>query len=353
MANKRIAVLGLGHIGSLVAAELKKYEQRGTGLLNPDVTVQTLQYDLTTGYDFSDQSVIEKCLDTADAVIATTPYMFNEAIAREAARRNIAYFDVTEDVHTTDIIKELDNTSPMIPQCGLAPGMVSILANKMASTFDTVEKIEVRVGAIPQTPNNHMRYNFTWSTIGLINEYCNECEEAVDGKLVRSPALEKEERIVLSGMELEAATTSGGIGTLAKSWVSKAKNVNYKTLRYPGHFQYMRFLRDDLGMKDNKHSFEEIFNNSIPRIENDLVVIIIFVTGLRDGKLVQESYDKLILPLNNYTAIQLATACGLLSVVDVWLTDQINTKGFTTQEEINFDIVSKSKYSKVYISTQS
>jgi len=353
MANKRIAILGLGHIGSLVAAELKKYEQVSTGLLNPNVTVQTLPYDLTTGHDFSDPAVIEKCLDTADAVIATTPYMFNEAIAKEAARRNIAYFDVTEDVHTTDIIKELDNTSPMVPQCGLAPGMVSILANKMASTFDAVDKIEIRVGALPQTPNNHMRYNFTWSTIGLINEYCNECDELVDGNLVRSAALGKEERIVLNGMELEAATTSGGIGTLAASWATKAKNVNYKTLRYPGHFQYMRFLRDDLGMKEHKQDFEKIFNTSVPRVKNDLVVIIIFITGLKDGKLVQESYDKLVLPLNGYTAIQLATACGLLSVVDVWLADQIDTKGFTAQEDISFDTVAKSKYSKVYISTQS
>ena len=251
MAVKKIAVLGLGHIGSIVQLELEKYKNSGVGLLDPNNTLEVFGYDLSNGVDFSDPKVVPALLDGMDAVIATTPYMFNHYIAKTAAEQNVAYFDVTEDVETTKLIEEMDTEAPMVPQCGLAPGMVSILANTMADTFDSVDKIEIRVGALPQAPNNHMRYNFTWSTIGLINEYCNECYELEDDSLITRAPLSNPEKLILNGMDLEAATTSGGIGTLAESWVGSARTVNYKTIRYPGHFQYMRFLRDDLKMGDN------------------------------------------------------------------------------------------------------
>jgi len=349
MAVKKIAILGLGHIGSIVELELRKYEKHGTGLIDPTNTLEVFGYDLSNGVDFSDPKTIPVLLDGMDAVIATTPYMFNHQIAKTAAEQNVAYFDVTEDVETTKLIEEMDSEAPMVPQCGLAPGMVSILANTMADTFDEVDKIEIRVGALPQSPNNHMRYNFTWSTIGLINEYCNECHELENSTLITRPPLSNPEKIILNGMDLEAATTSGGIGTLAESWCGTAKTVNYKTIRYPGHFDYMRFLRDDLKMADNKELFKTLFDNAVPRISNDLILIAIYVTGKKDNKLVQESYDRLIMPKNNLTAIQLATVSGLLAVVDVWLAGGINLGGFTTQESLNYDQIVKSIYSKVYL----
>jgi saccharopine dehydrogenase-like NADP-dependent oxidoreductase len=351
MAHKKIAVLGLGHIGSLVLDELKKYDKQTTGLIDPNNTIEVHGYDLTGGHDFSDDLVIRECLDGMDAVIATTPYMFNKQIAAIAAENNMAYFDVTEDVDTATLVQTLANEQPMIPQCGLAPGMVSILANEMAKTFETVEEIKIRVGALPQTPCNHMRYNFTWSTIGLINEYSNMCTELRNGEIITVPPLQNLERLVVNGVDLEAATTSGGIGTLPHTWQDRAWNVNYKTLRFPGHYQYMQFLHDDLKMHENKDLFAKIFNESVPRVQQDMIIAAIFVTGYKEGKLVQEAYDRLIMPVNAYTAIQLATACGLLTIVDIWLAGKIPNKGFTKQEEIDFDEIMKSKFAKIYVAT--
>lgn len=336
--STKIAVLGLGEIGKTVLAQLSQ---------NPQVDAHG--FDITNGHDLSNVSVIEQCLSGMDAVIATTPYFLNLKIAEVAARFEIVYFDVTEDVDTSNAIKNMNANMPMISQCGLAPGMVSIIANNLAKTFDKVRDIKIRVGALPQLPTNHMKYNFTWSTIGLINEYSNPCRELENGKIGWKSPLSGLEQLTIAGMPLEAARTSGGIGTLADSWKGKAENVNYKTIRYPKHFDYMKFLIDDLKMHKDKETFRKIFDSTVPRIKNDMILILIIVNGEKDKKFMEESYTKIIMPDLGLSAIQLSTVFGLMSVVDTWLDGNIKASGLITQESLDFNLISKSTYSQIYL----
>lgn len=333
--------MGTGNIGSFVYKELKAH----LSIYPDDISI----YDISNGYDLSDPQVIETCLVGKNAVIATTPYFLNLEIAKKAAELGVVYFDVTEDVKTTEEVSKFNLTVPFFPQCGLAPGMVSIIANHLAKEFDEVEEIKIRVGALPQTPNNVMKYNFTWSTIGLINEYCNPCMELIDGEIQQKAPLGDLETLRVCGMDLEAATTSGGIGSLIKSWQGRAKTVNYKTLRYPGHYNYMKFLLHDLKMADNKQVFEKLFDASIPKIENDMIVIFISISGKRSGKFTQSIYEKIILPSNGGSAIQVATVHGLLSVFDSWVNGNVKKVGIVRQEELNFDDISLSLFSEVFL----
>ena len=152
------------------------------------------------------------------AVLSAAPFHLTTRIAEAAAASGVHYLDLTEDVASTRRVKELGDAADaaFIPQCGLAPGFISIVASDLARHFDTLDSVRMRVGALPQYPSNALNYNLTWSTDGVINEYCEPCEAIVDGELVEVPALEEREEFSLDGVTYEAFNTSGGLGTLVR-----------------------------------------------------------------------------------------------------------------------------------------
>ena len=127
-------------------------------------------------------------------------------------RRPGSLFDLTEDVKTTRHVAELAKTarSVMMPQCGLAPGFVSIAAHDLASRFEELDEVRMRVGALTENPTNRLEYELTWSVEGLVHEYIAECDAIVDGKACKVQPLEGLESLTLNGIEYEAFNTSGG-----------------------------------------------------------------------------------------------------------------------------------------------
>ncbi len=128
-----------------------------------------------------------------DIVLSATPYNLTATVADAAKRAGAHYLDLTEDVESTRVIRKLakDANTAFIPQCGLAPGFISIAAADLAKKFDKLREVQMRVGALPVFPTNALKYNLTWSTDGLINEYCNPCESIRDGHRGEVPALEE------------------------------------------------------------------------------------------------------------------------------------------------------------------
>jgi saccharopine dehydrogenase-like NADP-dependent oxidoreductase len=228
------------------------------------------------------------------------PYFLTPIIAGAAREANSHYFDLTEDVESTRIVKQLAEGahSAFVPQCGLAPGFISIVANDVAQRFDTLRDVSMRVGALPTFPNNALKYNLTWSTDGLINEYCNPCEAIVDGQLRETAALEEIEHFSLDGIDYEAFNTSGGLGTLCESLEGKVQNLNYKTVRYPGHRDIVKMLiRDlELGKIERRPILKDVLETSIPMTKQDVVLVFVSVVGMRAGRLEQESYAKKSMP---------------------------------------------------------
>ena len=151
-----------------------------------------------------------------------------------------------------------------IPQCGLAPGFISIVANDLASRFETLDSVRMRVGALPQYPSNALHYNLPWSTDGVINDYLEPCEAIVDGERVEGPALEEREEFSLAGVTYEAFNTSGGLGTLCETLQGKVRTLNYRTIRYPGHAAIMKALLNDLGLRHRREVLKDILENALP-----------------------------------------------------------------------------------------
>ena len=157
---------------------------------------------------------------------------------------NIHYFDLTEDVPTTKAILDLSKLSGklMAPQCGLAPGFIGIVGADLIARLDECRSCKLRVGALPQNPTGLMGYSFNWSPEGVVNEYLNDCEVLEDGKIKSVSPMEWMEKIYIDGAELEAFTTSGGLGTMCETYLGRVPNIDYKTMRYPGHVDLMNFF---------------------------------------------------------------------------------------------------------------
>ena len=127
-----------------------------------------------------------------DTVISALSFLHNARVAEAALAAGVSYFDLTEDVATTRQVREIAERARdgqiFMPQCGLAPGFISIVAHDLTSWFEKLDAVQMRVGALPQFPTGALKYNLTWSTDGLINEYCNPCEAIHDGTQSRGAA---------------------------------------------------------------------------------------------------------------------------------------------------------------------
>jgi saccharopine dehydrogenase-like NADP-dependent oxidoreductase len=289
-----------------------------------------------------------------DIVLSATPYHLTATIAEAAKRAGAHYLDLTEDVESTRSIKKLAEgaETAFIPQCGLAPGFISIAAYDLAKKFDKLRDVNMRVGALPEFPTNALKYNLTWSTDGLINEYCNPCESVRDGVRGEVPALEEIEHFSLDGTEYEAFNTSGGLGTLCDTLEGKVENLNYKTVRYPGHRDIVKMLVRDLRLGVRRDILKDVMETAIPITYQDVVLIFVTVSGWRDGLLTQESYAKKIYAQTVgdrlMSAIQVTTATGICAMCDLLADGKLPQKGFVRQEETSLADFLSNRFGKYY-----
>src|SRR5699024_8394269 len=241
----KIAVLGLGKVGSLVATLLNsKYEVVGIDQQKPaeDFPFEILEADV------SDEKNLQDLLSDKEAVVSCLPYFLNIKIAEIASKMGVHYFDLTEDVPTLNAIKKMTDNSKSVlaPQCGLAPGFIGILGAGLYNQFSEIRAVKLRVGALPLHPMGKLGYSFTWSAEGVINEYINDAEVIHNGERKMVSSLDDVEKININGRQYEAFSTSGGLGTMCETLEGKVDTLNYKTMRYPGHRNGMKFLLYDL-----------------------------------------------------------------------------------------------------------
>lgn len=288
------------------------------------------------------------------AVISSLPYFLNSHLAKAAKAAQAHYFDLTEDTAVTEAVKAISQgaRTAFVPQCGLAPGFISIAANSLIQDFDYCHNVKLRVGALPQRASNSLHYSLTWSTDGVINEYGNLCYGIANGKSVTMLPLEGRESIQIDGSEYEAFNTSGGLGSLGELYLGKVQTMNYKTIRYPGHCEKMRFLMNDLRLNEDRATLKHIFERAIPKTYQDMVIIYVSVEGIRHGELSEKSYFKKIYPATIcgllWSAIQVSTASGICSVVDLVLQNAENYQGLVFQENFRLSDVLANRFGQYY-----
>jgi saccharopine dehydrogenase-like NADP-dependent oxidoreductase len=337
----KILVIGLGKVGSLVALLLHRlYDVTGMDSATPSIP---FPFSVING-DVSEPGFMEKVLPGFELVVSCMPYHLNLPIARIAHARGIHYFDLTEDVATTATIRKLAQTSRsvMAPQCGLAPGFIGIVGADLARRFSKLRDIELRVGALPRYPNGLLGYSFTWSPAGVINEYINDAEVIHNGAVKNVPSLEGIETINIEGQELEAFSTSGGLGTMCETYAGQVDTLNYKTIRYPGHCKLMRFLLYELILKNQRELAERILTEAKPPVQEDVVYVYAVVEGWKGHALQREEFYQAYHPIQidgqHWRAISWTTAASIASVVELVANGRLPNKGFIKQEEIPLEL---------------
>ncbi len=339
---KKLLVLGMGKVGSLVGVLLNHhFEVTGIDQQKPhygfELPFQVLEEDVTS------ERFLKEILSQYDGVVSALPYFLNKPIAQAAHDFGLHYFDLTEDVETTNFIRNLAKTSKgvMAPQCGLAPGLIGIVGADLTQDFTKLRDIELRVGALPRYPNGLLAYSFTWSPTGVINEYINDAEVIANGERKMVPSLQGFEYINIEGQEFEAFTTSGGLGTMCETYEGKVDTLNYKTIRYPGHGKLMRFLMYELIMKNDKQQLEDILKNAKPPVKEDVVYVYAVVEGWKNDRVFRNEYFRAFYPIEidgqHWRAISWTTAASIAAVVEMVAKGSLPNQGFIKQEEIPFD----------------
>lgn len=356
----RVLLLGAGKIGTAIANFLHDsgdydvlvgdHDAGALSRLKIDGRLKTITLDVT------DRAQLAGAMKDRQSVVSAVSFAANPVIAAAALEGGCSYFDLTEDVQTSQAIRAISaHARPgqvFMPQCGLAPGFISIAAEHVANQFDTLDEVRMRVGALPIFPTNEMKYNLTWSTDGLINEYGNPCDAIHEGKLIEVLPLEGLEHFSLDGVDYEAFNTSGGVGTLAETLADKVRTLSYKTVRYRGHRDLICFLMNELRLNERRDLLKDILENAVPITPQDVVLIFVTVTGRQQGRFVQVTDARKIyhgeFRGQNCSAIQITTAASICAVLDLHADGKLPSRGFVKQEEVRLPDFLANRFGKCY-----
>jgi saccharopine dehydrogenase-like NADP-dependent oxidoreductase len=364
-----VMVVGAGRIGASIAKLLHETGDYDVTVADHDpdsldritaaAPLRTLRLEVEGGAEHLKQE-LRALPGRPAAVISACSFDVNRSIALAALNAGASYFDLTEDVETTRHIRTLAAEAAagqiFMPQCGLAPGFIGILAASMVDRFDRLDAIKMRVGALPEYPHNHLMYHLTWSTEGVINEYCKPCETIHRGRRQEVLALDGLERFAIDGVEYEAFNTSGGLGTLCETLEGKVNELNYKTVRYPGHHYLMDFLINGLRMGDsleNQKELGRIFDRAIPMTVQDVVLVLCAASGWRKGLYTEETNARKIyhqqMAAEHWSAIQVTTSAAACVAVDLHFRGELAVKsGFVRQEDIVLDAFLANRFGRCY-----
>ena len=185
-----------------------------------------------------------------DSVISCVNYWYNVSLSRAAIETGANFCDLGGNNYIVDEQLALDAEAKtaginIIPDCGLAPGLVSILAMHGSARFDRVDEIHIRVGGLPQDPQPPLNYQLVFSVEGLINEYIEAARVIRDGHITEVASMTETETLAFDGFPpLEAFQTSGGTSTLPETFLGKIRELDYKTIRYAGHCEKFKTMID-------------------------------------------------------------------------------------------------------------
>jgi saccharopine dehydrogenase-like NADP-dependent oxidoreductase len=223
----------------------------------------------------ADARQMEPLLADAACVICAAPPSVAGPLARAAFAVGCAYVDMSEETEAISALEDEVQAAGLCfaPGCGLAPGYVATLVDAMIRDAGAQADITAYVGVLPASRENRLGYGNLWGIDGLMAEYTNPGHALVNGEIVSTAPLKALEEITIGAEQFEAFTTSGSLEELARHYQGHVRGLAFKTLRYPGHLDYVRFLLDDLKLSERLYMFRNLLLNGLPMIERDRIII--------------------------------------------------------------------------------
>lgn len=343
MISAKIFIAGAGGIGKAAGLILAQSQELDAHIFYGDISQKAIDDTITFIHEGCTQSPVvsgilmsmdnadsqlESVLDSCDVILDCLPGSQAPRLAALAKKHHCHYANLTEYVQETkDVIRiSADADTAFVLQTGLAPGFINILAHKLYQEFaseygvDIVNSMHMKVGAISKNAPSPHYYAFTWSPIGVATEYLKDAEIVRNFKKMNVPALSGLERIIIDGDEYEDNFTSGGAADFPDAFAGKVKDLDYKTLRYPGHYEWVKNTLSTIIHEENRiKALEKIMLENIPSVEDDVVVIYASVEGNdQHGRLRRKERSYKIFPSfvgnKRLRAIQTTTAAPLCEV---------------------------------------
>jgi len=260
--------------------------------------------------DAANEDAAAELIAGHDVCVSAAPYRYNVTLAQAAIRAGAHFVDMggNNDVVAAELALDAEARAAgvtIIPDMGLAPGMANVLAASLIGRLDDADEVHLRVGGLPQTPGPPLGYALVFSPYGLINEYAEPCLALRDGEVVTVPPLGGVEELEVPPLgRLEAFHTSGGASTLPHTYRGLVRELDYKTIRYPGHCAAIKPFFD-LGFATEEEVsvggarvrprdvFAERLAASLPEGKEDLVVVRCWATGKSGGEAITYAYELL------------------------------------------------------------
>jgi len=301
-------VLGAGMMGSAAAFDLARSAPDNEVVL-ADINLQTAKHSAGTigpnvhpvRLDVNSRRDLVAAMNGCNAVVSAVSYSVNLQVTRAALEAGVHVCDLggNNDVVEKQIALDGEATAKgvmIVPNSGLAPGLINILAVTGSRGFDTIESIKLRVGGLPQHPRPPLNYQIVFSVEGLINEYVEQALVIQDGEVKHIDPLSDIEEIEFPPPfgTLEAFTTSGGLSTLPELFAGKVRSLDYKTIRYRGHCDRFKTLID-LGfttlepmmvggsVKTNREFFADMLRKKLDFGDKDVVLARATIAGANAG----------------------------------------------------------------------
>ena len=358
----KILLIGTGKMGKAIAHDLIHHQQAAhLTLANRTVKkAESLQKWLgSKNTDIVPLSIeshddLVNIMRGHDCVISAVSYQHNFNLAQAAVDAEVNYCDLGQNVNIVDrefslSEKAASRNLTIVPDGGLAPGMVNIIAAHGIRKFNTVDSVFMRVGGLPQDPQPPLNYNITWSVSGLVNEYCEKARILRNHEYMEVNSLEEPETISFHYPynRMEAFITSGGSSTLPLTYQGRIRELNYKTIRYPNHYHIMKafislgftskqsIIVDQVSVKPRAVLEQLLKNNLVSENPEDVVLLRVTIQGKRNGKQETDIYEMIDYydPQTGLTAMMRTTGFSLAIVAGMIARGTIDSRGVLTQEE--------------------
>jgi saccharopine dehydrogenase-like NADP-dependent oxidoreductase len=291
------------------------------------------------------------CLDFyiqgAAAVVCAAPPSVVPVVARVAALRGCPYVDLCEDPKALSQVARVASgaESSFISGCGIAPGLIALMVKKLAENSPNEAEITVYVGVLPLQKSNRLGYGNMWDIQALLSEYTNPCLGLVAGELVKQPPLTGYEILTIAGQEFEAFTTSGALDAVAPHYKGRLNCLNFKTLRYPGHLDYISFLLEDLGLSNRLYLMRNLLMTGLERTKSDNVIIHLVCRYQGEEKAFTKVFKGQAggkeAPMSALAHISASHVC---SVLDLLTKGKLRETGMLSSSDIPFDDISQSVF---------
>lgn len=348
----RVIIYGTGWMARTIAGVMAANSRFQTLLVSPDPEAAApggmmQAVDLRAGVTTSD---LGNLLAGTDAVImAGDSWAGTADIAQMARQWHCHYLDVTENPTSTAAIAEIAEGAErgFAPGCGLAPGYVTALVADHMRDLGPDGRITAHVGVLPGHRTNRLGYGNIWGVDGLLVEYTQPCLAIRDRRTTTLQPLDELETVQIGGETFESFTTAGSLDALVAGSVGQFGELVFKTLRYPGHLDYIRLLIDDLGLSRNRHLLRSLLLNGLPRVEDDRVLIALDIQAGPGQPVVR--LEQTIPAQRNAagdwcSAGLSATAAHVCAMADVLCNGQLTKSGFIAQGSVPLALLRKSPF---------